>query len=95
MIAGEQTGSFAAKSAKDLIQAGLLPTHLKEFRTSEVDEARRDPVHRGDGWRSRAKRGVEALDKRFPELGVTPWLREESIRKGAPQRKRTRDARKN
>jgi hypothetical protein len=74
IVVGERKGAYAAKSAKDLDQAGMLLTRLGEFRRSEVDEAWRDLIGRGKGWRTRARQGVAALHRRFPELGVRDWL---------------------
>jgi len=75
IVFGERKSSYAAKSAKDLQQAAALLAHLKELRKSDVDRAWKDLVSRGKGWRSRAKQGLQALDKRFPALGVLRWLR--------------------
>jgi hypothetical protein len=74
IVYGERSGSFATKSSKDLLQAGLLLSRLKETHPWEVEEAWRDMVKRGKGWLSRAKRGHAALAKSFPELGLPEWL---------------------
>ena len=74
IVYGERQGAFAAKSNKDLMQAGLLLTRLKDFRQWEVDEAWSDLCGRGKGWRDRVKRGRDALARVFPELGVREWL---------------------
>ena len=87
LVVGERAGSFVSKSSKDLLQAGLLLTRLKEFRKSDVDEAWKDLIGRGPGWRSRVKQGVAGLAKRFPELGVASWLRQTPAAKTATKRK--------
>ena len=75
IVFGERKGSYATKSVKDLQQAAALLARLKELRKSDIDRAWKDLVSRGRGWRSRAKQGLQALDKRFPALGVLPWLK--------------------
>jgi hypothetical protein len=74
IVYGERNGTFATKSSKDLLQAGLLLSRLKETHPWEVEEAWRDLVNRGKGWLSRVKRGHAALAKNFPELGLSEWL---------------------
>lgn len=74
IVYGERKGAFAAKSNKDLVQAGLLLTRLKETRSWEVDEAWTDLIDRGKGWATRVSRGRKALATAFPELGVLEWL---------------------
>ncbi len=75
IVSGERKSSYAAKSAKDLQQAAALLARLKELRKSDVDRAWKDLVSRGRRWRSRAKQGLQVLDKRFPALGVLKWLK--------------------
>ncbi len=75
IVFGERKSSYAAKSAKDLQQAAALLARLEELRKSDVDRAWKDLVSRGKRWRSRAKQGLQVLDKRFPELGVLRWLK--------------------
>lgn len=74
IVYGERSGTFAAKSAKDLAQAAALLVFLKEHRSWEVDEAWKDLVSRGKGWRSRVARGHAALAKVAPELDLPNWL---------------------
>ncbi len=74
IVAGEREGAFVSKSGKDLIQAGLLLTVLRDQRPWEVEEAWADLVGRGQGWSSRALRGLRALEKRFPSAGFGDWL---------------------
>lgn len=74
IVYGERKGALAVKSNKDLVQAGLLLTRMKETRRWEVDEAWADLVRRGKGWTERANRGRQALAKAFSELDVLEWL---------------------
>jgi len=74
IVVGERKGAYAAKSTKDLDQAGMLLARLQEFRRGEVEEAWRDLVSRGKGWRTRALQGAAALHRRFPALGAKDWL---------------------
>lgn len=76
IVYGERKGAYAAKSAKDIQQAGFLLSRLKELRPSDIAEAWRDLIGRGPGWRSRARNGLEALSKRFPDLGAQQLLGE-------------------
>jgi hypothetical protein len=75
IVFGERKGAYATKSSKDLRQAALLLRRLKEVRKSLVDAAWRDLLGRGRGWRTRAKEGVLALDRQFPDLGARQWLK--------------------
>lgn len=75
IVFGERAGTYAAKSAKDLQQAGTLLLRLKESRKSDIDRAWKDLTSRGRGWRSRARQGMRALDKRMPELDLVRWLK--------------------
>lgn len=74
IVYGERRGTFAAKANKDLVQAGLLLSCLKEFRRWEVEKAWADLVGRGKAWTDRVRRAVPALDARFPGLDAGRWL---------------------
>ena len=74
LVYGEREGTFAAKSAKDLMQAASLLALFKEHRTWEVEEAWADLRNRGPGWLSRIKRGMTALERQYPELEIKTWL---------------------
>lgn len=74
IIAGEREGAFQAKANKDLQQAGMLLSVLKERRPWEVDEVWRDLLSRGDGWVKRVRRGLLALNRLDPQLDVLAWL---------------------
>lgn len=75
LVYGEREGTFAAKASKDLLQAQLLLTYLKEHRASEVKGAWANLVSRGPGWVKRARHGRAALDKVAPALQIKNWLR--------------------
>lgn len=74
IIAGEREGIFLAKAGKDLMQAGLLLSVLRDAVPWQVEEAWADLKARGTGWTSRARRGLAALDKRFPAKRFGAWL---------------------
>lgn len=74
IVYGEREGTFASKSGKDLIQAASLLEYFKENRTWEIKEAYEDLIKRGKGWTSRFERGLAAIEKTYPELGVKNWL---------------------
>lgn len=74
LVYGERTGAFAAKSNKDIVQAGCLLTLLKERRPWEVEEAWADLISRGKGWVSRAGQGRNAVGRAFPALEIENWL---------------------
>jgi len=74
IVYGERRGTFAAKSAKDLVQAAALLGFLKEQRSWEVEEAWQDLLSRGKGWRTRVARGHAALAKAAPEFDLPHWL---------------------
>ena len=76
IVYGERKGAFATKSAKDIKQAGCLLMRLKELRPSDITEAWDDLTGRGKGWRSRARKGAQALAKKSPELQVKQLLAE-------------------
>lgn len=79
IVYGEREGAFMSKSGKDLVQAGLLLSVLRESRPWEVEEAWEDLLARGKGWSSRARRGLKALARRFPGGGFDAWLKESSL----------------
>lgn len=74
LIFGERTGTFLAKTPKDLRQAASILSYFRAHRAWEVEEHWRDLLGRGKGWRSRAVRGLSALDRSFPELDAKKWL---------------------
>ena len=74
IVAGEREGIFLAKAGKDLMQAGLLLSVLREAVPWQVEEAWEDLKERGAGWTGRARRGLAALAKRFPTERFGEWL---------------------
>lgn len=74
LIYGEREGAFAVKSTKDLHQAASLLTYYREHGKWDIDEAWTDLVSRGAGWVRRAKQGVEALDRIYPDIMAGDWL---------------------
>lgn len=75
IVYGERSGTFRAKSAKDLRQAAALLMVFKERRAWEIDDAWRDLIARGKGWITGITRGLDALDQAYPDIGVRDWLR--------------------
>lgn len=75
LIYGERSASFTQKTNKDLAQATALLGWFKIYRPWEVEEAWQDMLNRGKGWVSRVKRGMKALDRWAPELGMADWLK--------------------
>ena len=75
IVAGEREGAFVSKSRKDLMQAGLLLAAMRDLRPWEVEEAWADLLGRGKGWSSRAQRGLQTLEKRFPDEHFGDWLK--------------------
>ncbi len=74
IVYGEREGAFAAKSKKDLHQAASLLAYYREHGKWDIDEAWTDLVSRGKGWVRRAKQGVEALDRFYPDIMAGDWL---------------------
>lgn len=75
LVFAERKGTFQTKANKDLLQAGMLLSVLKERRAAEVRDIWGDLLSRGKGWTTRAKQGLAALDKAFPALAVRQWLK--------------------
>lgn len=74
IVFGERSGEHRTKSNKDLLQSALLLHILRIQRPDEVEEAWRDLVSRGPGWRKRAKLGLDAIEKLWPDEGFADWL---------------------
>lgn len=75
LVFAERKSSFQTKANKDLLQAGMLLSVLKERTAAEVQDIWGDLLSRGRGWTTRAKQGLAALDKAFPTLTVRRWLK--------------------
>lgn len=74
IVFGERSGGFATKSSKDLLQAAALISFYKQQREWELLEAWEDLISRGKGWIARAKQGIAAMDRAFPEVGAGDLL---------------------
>lgn len=75
LVFGEREGSFASKSQKDLNQAASLLALLKERQPWEVEAAWEDLIRRGKGWKERIIQGIAALNKEYPNLAISEWLK--------------------
>jgi len=80
VVYGERTGSFRAKSSKDLAQAACLLSFLWDHRRENLEQALADMLTRGKGWRVRLKQGATALQKAYPELPAAAWLLDAILR---------------
>lgn len=74
IVYGERSGVFRAKSGKDLAQSAAILSVLKESRPWEIEDAWRDVVERGKGWKSRVMIGREALLSAYPDAGLSEAL---------------------
>jgi hypothetical protein len=74
IVAGERGATRAAKSAKDLRQSAALLAHYRQGSGWDALEAWNDLVSRGLGWKTRAMRGLQAVDRLVPELALPAWL---------------------
>ena len=74
LVYGERSGTFRAKSGKDLAQSARLCAYLWDHRREALAVALQDLLSRGKGWVSRYKQGAAALHKAYPELEVTARL---------------------
>jgi hypothetical protein len=74
LVFGERTGTFRAKSGKDLAQAACLAAYLWDHRREALAEALQDLLARGKGWVARYRQGAAALQRAYPELEVAARL---------------------
>lgn len=74
LVYGERSGSFRAKSAKDLAQAACLAAYLWDHRREPLAEALKDLLGRGKGWVARYRQGAAALQKAYPQIEVSARL---------------------
>ena len=90
LIAGEREGAFRVKARKDLAQAAHLLAALWQWRRESLVEAMDDLLSRGQGWRSRFRRGVRTLLEGWPKLEAAPMLATraavKNVRKPVPRR---------
>lgn len=74
LVYGSREGTFATKSKKDLQQAAALLAYYQGHGKWDIDEAWVDLMSRGKGWARRAKQGVDALDRFYPDIRASDWL---------------------
>ena len=74
IVYGERSGEFRTKGVKDLRQSAALLSFLATNYRSDVDNAWKDLVSRGKGWRARVRGGLDALCARFPDLDAAKLL---------------------
>jgi hypothetical protein len=77
IVFGERLPSERIKSRKDLLQAASLVEYfLASGEARSFNKAWRDAVSRGAGWRTRARKGKDALIASAPDLADTSLWRE-------------------
>lgn len=74
LVFGERSGSFRAKSAKDLAQVACLAEYLWDHRREALADALKDLLSRGKGWVARYKQGAAALHRAYPQIEVSARL---------------------
>lgn len=74
IVASLREGVFASKTNKDLQQSALLLRVLRNSRPWEVEEAWADLLSRGPSWTTKAIRGIEMLQRQYPEDAFGSWL---------------------
>jgi hypothetical protein len=71
IVHGERPISERVKSTKDILQAASIVSYfLENGQTQHINNAWRDAINRGPGWRTRAQEGQKALLKLAPELAM-------------------------
>jgi len=70
LVCSERSGSFAAKSAKDLVQVGSLLTVLGERMPHTLKDAVDDAASRGRGWKKNLTIGMQMLARQYPEAAA-------------------------
>jgi hypothetical protein len=69
IVYGERPASERVKAIKDIEQAAALAQwHRDNGLAERINEAWRDALSRGNGWKRRATEGRKALIKRHPDL---------------------------
>jgi len=72
IVYGERPPAERAKATKDILQAAALAEFFSDSGQARVfNQAWRDALGRGPGWRRRALQGHKALLRLAPELGVS------------------------
>jgi hypothetical protein len=74
LVFGERSGSFRAKSAKDLAQVACLAEYLWDYRREALADALKDLLSRGKGWVARYKQGAAALQRAYPQIEASARL---------------------
>jgi hypothetical protein len=89
IVFAQRSAAGRPKANKDLRQSAALLSIYRETSDWDVNEAWKDLVARGLGWRLRAKRGRDALAKLAPELDARRWLKlpSEAKSSAAPRKK--------
>jgi hypothetical protein len=67
IVQGEREKSFRTKSSKDLRQAAALISYFAGHQPEELVQAWLDMVARGKGWENRARSGLQALVRAYPD----------------------------
>jgi hypothetical protein len=67
IVWGEREKSFRTKSSKDLRQAAALISYFYRHQPDELVQAWLDMVARGKGWEKRARSGLQALVRAYPD----------------------------
>ena len=75
IVFAERGATRRVKANKDLRQSAALLSFYRSASAWEIDEAWKDLIARGPGWRERALRGRDALDAVAPDLDAKTWLR--------------------
>ncbi|TAK71653.1 MAG: hypothetical protein EPO19_04240 [Betaproteobacteria bacterium] len=71
IVYGERPVAERAKAAKDILQATVLAEYFAQSGQARAfNQAWRDALGRGPGWRRRALQGQKALLRLAPELGI-------------------------
>lgn len=94
IVYGERKGEFRTKGVKDLEQSAALLSFLASRYPSDVDNAWKDLVSRGKGWRARVQVGLDALGARFPALEAAKLLRLPKARATVPAKRRKKPSKK-
>jgi hypothetical protein len=74
LVFGERSGSFRAKSAKDLAQVACLTEYLWDHRREALAHALKDLLSRGKGWVARYRQGAAALHRAYPQIEASARL---------------------
>lgn len=71
LVHGERPQKMRVKAKKDLEQAAALVEYLGDNDADALNEAWRDLIGRGSGWRSRSMEGLAALKVAHPEISTS------------------------